>query len=364
MAQEKKRRSVLLWSIFASLLLIVGAFAALFLFGDRFPEYLGEPLSRVRAIQDFMGDTVEKTFSKTKGLLGDNLSGDSTDPGQAPPSGGSRSYKVQQGDNLWSIARKGELVENPWDWHTILVQNRDKIDYALVSAHKGRWKVVVEPGEVLTVDPRTPRRAAGPVKKKYAVQLVSLEDTKLEQALKIVKTLIAGGQYAYLYRAEVDGKDWYRIRVGFFETMAQARAAGNTIKARYRKAKLFPDRYWIMIPPEEELRGEVLEFGAQRAKPWVIELRWRPIQKMALEDLRKVSHLGQFVYIAQKRQRGNRSFIYRTRIGFYATRAEAQTARTAAMKQIKLNWAGSGVVELRDFEEILPGQNVRLAEGS
>jgi len=364
MAQQKKKRSKLFWSVLGTLVLIVGAFTALFFYGREHPP---ASLSRLKIIQDFVGQTVEKTVGSAKDMVG--KARDRVERMQEPPPpptpapmapGEARSYQVRKGDNLWDIASKGDLVDSPWEWRTILIQNKDKIDYASVSAEDGRWRVKVEPGEVLTVRHAEAPAPSEPVKKKYAVQLVSLEEHQLDRGLEIVKALLADGRYAYLYRTRVKGKAWYRIRSGFFTTKAEAEQAGDAIRERFAKRRYFSDPYWVMLPSDRELRGELLQFGAQRAKPWVIELRNRPSRQMALEDLRKVSDLGTFAYISRRPQDRARSEVFRTRVGFFATREEATAVYARARREIELNWDNTGVAELQNFAELLPGQHVRL----
>ena len=78
-------------------------------------------------------------------------------------------HTVKAGENLWSIAKQGDLVTNPWEWRTILVQNKDKISYAFISEEDGAWKVMVEEGKVLKV--KAPGyQADGVSGKQYAVQ--------------------------------------------------------------------------------------------------------------------------------------------------------------------------------------------------
>ncbi|MBT4088594.1 MAG: hypothetical protein HOE30_08890, partial [Deltaproteobacteria bacterium] len=42
-----------------------------------------------------------------------------------------KSYIVQEGDNLWKIAKKKDFLGDPWKWKTILIQNKCKINYTI-----------------------------------------------------------------------------------------------------------------------------------------------------------------------------------------------------------------------------------------
>jgi len=61
--------------------------------------------------------------------------------------GGSDSYQVIRGDNLWNISGKSEVYANPYQWPLIYKANRDKINDA----------DLIFPGQVFAID----RNASG-----------------------------------------------------------------------------------------------------------------------------------------------------------------------------------------------------------
>jgi hypothetical protein len=270
-----------------------------------------------------------------------------------------RSHTVKAGENLWAIARQGDLVSNSWEWRTILVQNKDKISYAFISEEEGAWKVMVDEGKVLTVRPpgHSPDGVSG---KQYAVQVLTVPGTRLRYATEVVKTLLADGQYAYLYRRDFAGKSWYRIRAGFFATPEEAAEAGETILARYADRNLFKE-YWVTVPSQRERRGELMDFGAQRVKPWVVELPERETQGKALEDLRALSLEADFAYISQRKDETHGKYAYRTRVGFFESEAGAKDFIVKHGGRIPL-LTGAKAVNVTGFEEALPGQNFKLGK--
>ncbi len=284
---------------------------------------------------------------------------------QPPP--GEATHVVKAGENLWAIAKHSGVVDSPWEWRTILVQNRDKIDYAFVSEEEDAWKVMVEEGKVLKVRRNPPPAAAGnagtqKIETQYAVQLIALPESRLKQSTELVKMLLANGQYAYLYLQELDGKRFYRIRAGFFSSEQDAEIAGEELTRRYADHKIFKD-YWVVIPSQRELRGEKIDFGAQQSKPWVVELPERQSQGDALDDLRKVARQSEFSYIAQKKDGAAQPahYLYRIRIGFFGTEEAAQ--QFIQQKQAKELLLGQAhAVKLENFNELLPGQNLKLSE--
>ncbi len=283
-------------------------------------------------------------------------------PGTAAPGAGpqaERTHTVKPGENLWAIAKKGDLVATPWEWRTILVQNKDKISYAFISEEDGAWKVMVEEGKELKVRPPN-STAQGAAEKQYAVQVLTVPENRLPYATGVVKTLLADGQYAYLYRRDFGGKSWYRIRAGFFPSQEQARQAGEAILAKYADKKLFKE-YWVMLPSHRELRGELIDFGAQQVKPWVAQLPDRGTHEKSLEDLRALSPETEFVYISQRKDKDSGKFIYRTRVGFFTDEQKAQAFIAQKSGTVPV-LADAKAVKVENFEEALPGQNLKLGK--
>jgi hypothetical protein len=267
-----------------------------------------------------------------------------------------KSHTVKSGENLWSIAQTGGMVESPWEWRTILVQNKDKIAYSFISEEDGGWKIMVDGGQQLRVRGAS-LGAQGATGRQYAVQVHTVSANRLNRAVNIVRLLLKDGTYAYLYRQDAGGKSWYRIRAGFFPNADQAKAAGQAIVARY--PKLFKE-YWVMVPEPRELRGDQIEFGMQRVKPWALELPQRSLHAQALADLKAVSSQADFAYISQRRS-PERQFVYHTRIGFFGSEKEARDY-AAGKKSAAPVLAQAQVVRVDRFDELMPGQNLKMAD--
>jgi hypothetical protein len=178
--------------------------------------------------------------------------------------------------------------------------------------------------------------------------------------MRIVRQLMTDGHFAYLYRHEADGKRFFRIRVGFYKTEDEAKQAGQALLGRY--SKVFKE-YWAMRPSEVELKGGHLDFGVQQARPWVVELPQRGSHHDALEDLRKVTAASEFAYIAQKRDAAATPahYFYRTRIGFFASEADARKFVDDHKGAAPLLSEGQAV-QVDNFQEALPGQNLKMGK--
>jgi septal ring-binding cell division protein DamX len=65
----------------------------------------------------------------------------------------------------------------------------------------------------------------------YTVQVVSIQN--MEAADKMVRELTEMGYAAYAVRTVLDGKTWYRLRIGFFKTRAEARRILDELRAHH-----------------------------------------------------------------------------------------------------------------------------------
>ena len=277
------------------------------------------------------------------------------------------SYIVEEGDNLWKIAKRPDVLSDAWKWKTILIQNRDKINYTIFSEDTGHWKVMIDPGKRLIVKPREKRKINPSYsrnrKKRYALQLMSLNRDQLETAIDIVKFLIRDGYYAYLYRTREKIRNqstgtlqyFYRIRVGFYESENAAKNTGAEILERYAEKGIFYDDYWAVLPSSSELNGELIDFGIQRSKPWIIQISHRDNRADAINDLRILTSLVDFAYISQRRDSEGK-YRYRVRTGFYETRKEANKALANIRKQSQEPFLDSEALEVHHIMESAPGQ--------
>ncbi len=279
-----------------------------------------------------------------------------------------KSYIVEEGDNLWKIAKKKDVLGDPWKWKTILIQNKSKINYTIFSEETGQWKVMVDAGKRLIVKPVETSSLKTSFdrtrKKRYAVQLMSLNTDQLDRGVDIVKFLIRDGYHAYLYRTREKIKRpnlkvaqfFYRIRVGFFETEREALSTGEEIVEQYENKNVFPPNYWAVLPSYSELNGELIDFGIQRNKPWIIQLAENTSRNEAIDNLKSLVSFVDYSYISQKRDEDG-SFRYRTRVGFYETKADANTALASIRQQNPDRFYNSQILEIKHVMEDAIGQS-------
>ncbi len=321
-----------------------------------------EPLTeepRPKSAQDIFGgenDEISTPADSTEVITDDPIFDESE-----------RSFIMEEGDSLWKIAQRKEILGDPRKWKTILIQNREKINYTIFSEETGQWKVMVDAGKRLVFKPKETSKTGSSFdrtrKKRYAVQLMSLNTNQLEKAVDIVKFLITDGYHAYLYRTRDkikppsadEAQYFYRIRVGFYETEQEALDVGEDIAYRYERKHIFPMDYWAVLPSYSELNGELIDFGIQRNKPWIIQLGVRNSRVEAIDDLKTISTLVDFSYISQK-QNADNEFLYRLRVGFFETEQEAEKILGKIQSQTQNRYDNASILEIRHVMETAPGQ--------
>ena len=370
--KEKKKRSraaAILWSFTGVLVLLLGALAfTFFQFPGILEDLLGE--AQVEEFRELItGPADQDDAGSAKNIGKETAATDRRDrkARKADRDGlameGERSHQVQPGESLWGIAKMGELVDNPWEWRTILLQNADKIDYAFISSEdiaegKGAWKVMLAVGQELTVIQPPMSEYSGKMKgRKWLFQLAAVSENNGNKAITVVRTLMRDGYYANLERFVQGDKIWYRIRSGFYDNEEDAWEIAEEIRERYLDENLFPHTPRVFLASKEERSGSGMIFGAQLANPWAVEFARRDSHREALLDLRRVKGSGKLAYIWQTLDAPDGPYIYQVRIGFFGSEEEAGEVIAGKNKGI---WEDARSIRIESLVESLPGQPHKL----
>ena len=229
--------------------------------------------------------------------------------------------------NVFPISSPGVSADN---WHTILIQNRSKIDYTITPLAPRDWHLVRNNNsiriqfrsELSPVKDILARKKRG----KFSLQLISVEQERFPLAISLLSRLLNDGHYAYLQRSEskFKGKIWYRVRVGFFKNLEDARSTGKKIFNKYKSDEYFSSKYWPVRPGSQELSRPLIDLSQPLNKPWIIQLPYYKSQAAALEDMAELNHETDFSYVSQKLESDSSGKLnFRIRIGFFETRKEA-----------------------------------------
>lgn len=137
-------------------------------------------------------------------------------------------YVVKKGDSLSSIAARTDVLKDPLKWPILLRLNRDKL---------GEWATgenlpdrELPQGTKLKVITSNEARAS--LKKAtgnlWVVNVLS--STSSAEITPPAVTLVKQGYPVYIVRANVQGKDYMRLRVGFFKNRSETDEVGKKIK--------------------------------------------------------------------------------------------------------------------------------------
>ncbi len=230
--------------------------------------------------------------------------------------------------NVFPISSPGVSAKN---WHTILIQNRSKIDYTITPLAPRDWHLVRKNNSIRVqfrsdfypVKDILARKKRG----KFSLQLISLEKDRFPLAISILSRLMNDGFYSYLQRTEskFEGEIWYRVRVGFFKNLEDARSTGKKISEKYKLDKYLSSKYWPVQPGSHEVSSPIIDLSQPINKPWVIQLPFYKSLTDALEDMEEINQESDFSYISQKLESDSSGKLnFRIRMGFFETRKEAR----------------------------------------
>lgn len=145
-------------------------------------------------------------------------------PGQQPGY-----YYIRNGDSLARIAGRKDVYGDPLKWPILCRFNMDKLGKMAV------WEDFADRPllEGMRLKIITPDEKKGNLEKRankmWIVNVLSTPNKK--EIIPATMKLLEEGYLAYITRTKVKGKDYMRLRVGFFGKKTEADAAGKKIKA-------------------------------------------------------------------------------------------------------------------------------------
>lgn len=138
-------------------------------------------------------------------------------------------YRVAKGESLYEIAGKNQIYGDRLMWPSLYRHNMEALDRAGVVLSDKLPETVLPEGLALKfITPRqAEKNAASFSKKPFVVNAISTRNP--ETVVLPTVTLIKKGYKVYLVSAEVKGKNWLRLRAGFFENRKKASDASRKI---------------------------------------------------------------------------------------------------------------------------------------
>ncbi len=136
-------------------------------------------------------------------------------------------YVTQKGDSLSIIAEYSEVYGDPLKWPSLFRLNMGEFDESEIS--KGfQDNELAEGRELKFVTPREAEENLTKLgRKRWAVHVFSVQ--RPASIPLYVSRLTKNGFHTYITEANVNGKEWTRLRVGFFEDHEEARRNAEII---------------------------------------------------------------------------------------------------------------------------------------
>lgn len=157
-------------------------------------------------------------------------------------------YKVRKGDSLFKIAGREEIYNDPLKWPSLFRLNMDKLGQIWVEEGL-QYKEIPEGVELGFITASEAAKNLDKLgRKPWVVNVMSVRNSRQIGPMAIA--LMKNGHRVYLSMAKVRGKEWVRVRVGFFRDASEASAAQRKIMPMVNDA-------WLAKIGDKELE----EFG-------------------------------------------------------------------------------------------------------
>ncbi len=258
--KKLKRKAWRGFSLFPAFVFVLPilCFAGLFVFydntlSDEVASYLGLEVTPIYQ-SAFFRDRVPK-LGERLGLLPsrEKSAVEKADQPEGVPKGKDKGhpaatgvYKVREGDSLSSIAARGEVYGDPELWTVLYIHNLKELGGLEVGGdlHKRLLPLGMKLKTVTAQNFRENlKRRAEDV---WVINVLSTAyyDKLVKAAAEVMKM----GHPTYVTRVKSEGKEWIRLRAGFFKTKAEADEEGGKILAALRLPKI-----WTAKPSQDEL---------------------------------------------------------------------------------------------------------------
>ena len=159
-------------------------------------------------------------------------------------------YRVRKGDSLFKIAGRKDVYGNPLKWPSLFRLNMKELNEMAVSNDLEHRELPEGLGLRFVTSNEASNNRARLGKKVWVVNALSSQTSKkiVPAAVKLMKN----GYRVYISTAVVKGKEWMRLRVGFFGERARASAEGKKIRSL-----LESEGVWVASLGKQEVK----EFG-------------------------------------------------------------------------------------------------------
>jgi hypothetical protein len=147
-------------------------------------------------------------------------------------------YSVQKGDTLFKIAGRKDVYDDPLKWPSLFRINMNKLDTMEISENFPD-KEIPEGIDLRFVTSQEAAQNLVKLEGKFwVINVFSSQNSQkiVPAALKLMKN----GYHVYLMTVTIKGKEWMRLRAGFFKDQSEATAVAKKIKLVFKE-----DDAWV-----------------------------------------------------------------------------------------------------------------------
>jgi len=156
-------------------------------------------------------------------------------------------YRVQDGDTLYDIAGREEVYDHPLKWPTLYRLNRPLLEHMNIT-EDFETQELEEGLELKFVTPEEASERLMELGEKYWV--VHVRSTlEIKNIVPTAIRLMNEGYHVYITKATVKGKEWTRLRVGFYGDRTEAEKARDRIVSFMDSTR----DSWVTQIPKDEL---------------------------------------------------------------------------------------------------------------
>jgi cell division septation protein DedD len=158
-------------------------------------------------------------------------------------------YEVRSGDTLSRIAGRKDVYGDALKWPRLFRLNMEKLQDVKITESFPDQKLPEGLALQYAVRREASEHLAALPNKPWVINVASVQNPK--RIVLYAVRLMKAGYHVYLTRAQVSGKDWTRLRVGFYANQAEASNAATQIKALLA----LPEKPWIIRIGKEEMEN-------------------------------------------------------------------------------------------------------------
>jgi len=158
-------------------------------------------------------------------------------------------YTVQEGDTLFKIAGNKDVYGDPLKWPSLFRLNLDALNGMPITDDLEQKDLAEGLHLRFLTQHEASQNLAKLSQRIWVVNVLSAHNS--DEIVPLAVNLMRNGYHVYVTKADVQGKKWLRLRVGFFRNSSEANSAKDEISSRF-----YLDNLWIT-----RAKNELREFG-------------------------------------------------------------------------------------------------------